>query len=846
MNSIVPKSSFGASSAENAVEKLVMPVPEDVPAPDFAVRTAGKLAKVWAYRDQDQKLLMYVARYNKDQIEGNVSAKQGKEFRPYTLWQTGSAKPRWLMKSPPSLRPLYGLEGLGAAKSSDRLVIVAEGEKSADAASRLFPNAIALSPSGGSNATRHTDWSPLHGREVLITPDADEAGGKFAQSVAEQLLEAGAKSISLFDIASFGKTIWRDGIEVAREGSIVSGFDIADAEQEGWDSVRIESALRHRPGLVTEVNQRHVNEREMTEFGKFVVNKRGVFIRHEMIVQRGTTGESTDEWLCSPLEVIGRSRNKNGEGWGRVLKLQDPAGKTKTILLPNADFAGDGKEARKRLMSAGLDFTPTTRTRTLLTEYITSSRPEDNYTSVSQPGWHDSSFVLPECVISAGKNTKVLFDAEGMQHSYALSGDFHKWQNAARYAVGNSRFAVTLASAFVAPLLGPLDGESGGIHLRAKSGGGKTTIAKFAGSVWGGGGIEGYLRNWRATDNGLEAIAATHSDTFLALDEIGQADDQMVGKIIYMLSNGVGKARATETGAAKSVSAWRNFVLSTGEISIESKIETGGRGQQMTAGQSIRIVDINADAGAGMGVFENLHDFDTPHDLAKHLNDVARRNYGHASISFLEKLVNNLDDAKNAASKCIGDFKLRNCRADDDSQVLRVAERFGFIAAAGELAAAYGVLPWPAGEAVDAAAKCFADWRDLRGGGRSHEEITALKAVRDFIARHGTTRFQLFSSNKENNPNSEIEAIHNRAGFRQANETGEYTYYAFPETWAKDICNGLDSRLVADVMAKNGHLDLGENGRLSKKIRLPGMTNSVRCYVILPTFFADSSETSVK
>ena len=41
------------------------------------------------------------------------------------------------------------------------------------------------------------------------------------------------------------------------------------------------------------------------------------------------------------------------------------------------------------------------------------------------------------------------------------------------------------------------------------------------------------------------------------------------------------------------------------------------------------------------------------------------------------------------------------------SQTRRVAKRFALVAAAGELAAAFGVLPWDRGEASRYAAACF-------------------------------------------------------------------------------------------------------------------------------------------
>lgn len=45
--------------------------------------------------------------------------------------------------------------------------------------------------------------------------------------------------------------------------------------------------------------------------------------------------------------------------------------------------------------------------------------------------------------------------------------------------------------------------------------------------------------------------------------------------------------------------------LSTGEISLGDKLAEDGR--RVTAGQQVRVIDLQADAGAGLGLFETLH-----------------------------------------------------------------------------------------------------------------------------------------------------------------------------------------------------------------------------------------------
>ena len=49
--------------------------------------------------------------------------------------------------------------------------------------------------------------------------------------------------------------------------------------------------------------------------------------------------------------------------------------------------------------------------------------------------------------------------------------------------------------------------EGGGLNFRGPSSIGKTTLLQVGGSVWGGGGLAGYVPTWRTADNGLESGA---------------------------------------------------------------------------------------------------------------------------------------------------------------------------------------------------------------------------------------------------------------------------------------------------------------------------------------------------
>ena len=131
-------------------------------------------------------------------------------------------------------------------------------------------------------------------------------------------------------------------------------------------------------------------------------------------------------------------------------------------------------------------------------------------------------------------------------------------------------------------------------------------------------------------------MARGASDAFLALDEVSQADGRAVDAMAYMLGNGAGKARMRRDASARPIITWRLLFLSTGETGLAAKMQEGGR--RARAGQEVRVVEIPADAGAGRGLFENLHGFASGDALARHLRLAAERHKGHAARAFLAEI----------------------------------------------------------------------------------------------------------------------------------------------------------------------------------------------------------------
>ncbi len=125
----------------------------------------GPRSTCWTYRNASGEPVGLVVRWD---------TAEGKEIRPVSRRSDG-----WRIEAMEAPRPLYRLPEI---LETDGPVYVCEGEKTVEAAVSI--GLIATTSSGGSSAPRKTDWSPLAGREVVVFPDNDKAGCKYAETVA--------------------------------------------------------------------------------------------------------------------------------------------------------------------------------------------------------------------------------------------------------------------------------------------------------------------------------------------------------------------------------------------------------------------------------------------------------------------------------------------------------------------------------------------------------------------------------------------------------------------------------------------------------------------------------------
>src|SRR5690606_25099198 len=143
-----------------------------------------------------------------------------------------------------------------------------------------------------------------------------------------------------------------------------------------------------------------------------------------------------------------------------------------------------------------------------------------------------------------------------------------------------------------------------------------------------------------------------------------------------------------------------------------------------------------ADAGADMGLFENIHGYESASKFAETLKANAGKYYGTAFIDFIQYVLKNREAIPAMLKDCEKAFAESVLTDNASGQARRVAGRFALVAAAGELATQWGVTGWPPGESMTAAITCFKAWLSGYGGEGNKEEREMLAQVRRFLEAH--------------------------------------------------------------------------------------------------------------
>ncbi|WP_208452693.1 DUF927 domain-containing protein [Burkholderia gladioli] len=790
--------------------EVMSPIPEESPALDARqfVSRGATLEGRYDYVAANNRLCFVQLRLR--------LADGTKSFRTLRVTSGNDGSLRWTGGMPPGLRPLFGLKDLVESDQGEPVFVV-EGEKAVLVLRALGPMVVVTS-AGGAKAAAKTDWAPLAGHPVVIWPDNDEAGLKYQDQVIELIRASGPSTpIKIVDAERVMRHLCAAlGWAYDEKADELKGWDVADVARLGlaWSVIAdwVKSSLIDV--LVPLGNDSQMLRPVTVENGGSVTwasGKRYTVDDEGVTVWKMQKDEPVPVKVSSCVEILRQLRDQESSGWSLELRLHKPDGKKQTIVVRRATLT-NFVAFRETFSDLGVIVYNWAE----FNDYLAHAQTRETHDLVRSVGWSGINYVRADRVFGEGAGAVALDPEAPANAAFGQKGALESWnEQIGKYCGSNSRLMLAACVALAAPLLHLLGMESGGVHLVGQSSVGKTTAMKVAASIWGKS-ID-FIRSWRSTSNGLEAIAASLNDSVLLLDEMGQASPHEAGETIYMLGNGQGKTRMSRAATSRKPYTWRILFMSTGEVPLQQHVESAGRA--VRAGMDVRLLNIPADAGCGLGLFESLDGFENSRALADHCNSVTSELYGSAGDQWLTFLADKVSDGRGQAF-CDG-LKQRLCeiesqlQANGSGQVTRAAKRFALLALAGELAVDAGIGGWASAAPTSMMKRCFDAWIRERGGTQAAEETQALRQVQQFLEQHGQSAFQRIFRGIGNELEQDRTVV-NRAGYV---DIAEDYFYVLPEAFKNRLCDGLDYKFVAEVLRKH-ELLLADTGNT---VRVPGV-----------------------
>ncbi len=287
----------------------------------------------------------------------------------------------------------------------------------------------------------------------------------------------------------------------------------------------------------------------------------------------------------------------------------------------------------------------------LITNYRTMPRAR----VTARMGWHadNSAFLwgrtlitdtrLIEYKFDVDKTSPAVWDIHGIyfrpgdagaaQLATALGskGTFEKWQEAIKFLDSRPEARAGIIMALIPPLLpiiqnsAPFTVDWGGSTSR-----GKSTTLLYASSVWALGTEDGnrFFNSWDTTRVNLERTLSILRHIPLIVDDTKKArKPDEVARIIYDITSGIGRGRASVSGLAIS-GEYRTIMMTTGESRVTSFSHDGGA--------FTRVLQFFGSPLGGALSPEEVR------QLNESVSGIAA-NYGHLGPRFVQRLIANKD-----------------------------------------------------------------------------------------------------------------------------------------------------------------------------------------------------------
>lgn len=363
---------------------------------------------------------------------------------------------------------------------------------------------------------------------------------------------------------------------------------------------------------------------------------------------------------------------------------------------------------------------------------------------------------------------------------------------------------MAICTALSGPLYQRLGVQASGYGFTGGSTNGKTISLSCGTSVWGS--SEEMMQTWNNTALRLENLAMQHTGTFLPLDEMSKLDPDLANEIMYNLSSGKTRGGMNrENDKARPEHHWNTIFFSTSERTLDDILKNGKK--SVNAGEEVRFVEIPMNVKGTDRGFEHGGEFEFDESIKNpikailyHLKRTTTEYYGSAGDAMVEHLLLLTEEEWDELRQWKTDWSNSHTPANCDNQVQRIVEKFAMSALAGELAVAWGIVPWTSSGVEWAITACLEAWFIFRGNTNRGEVNKGVENLLSFIDTK-SARFRPLSTAIES-----IEKIHNMAGWMSSSLNPEY-YYFNASAWKemaytpnklnpKNLCTDLRSKKI--------------------------------------------------
>jgi len=349
-----------------------------------------------------------------------------------------------------------------------------------------------------------------------------------------------------------------------------------------------------------------------------------VFDRNGVINRKTSTENVITDTIASytPIIISERITNIDTEQEKAAVLFVTNTGYWRSVILPKS-IIFDGK---KIMCLADSGLTMDSDTAKLLSKWLSSLEAANygnipNLLGVSKFGWRNNNteFVYP------GMSSNYVLDIDeiipkSVINGYKPAGDHNIWLKKMTEVIKNPLAEFIVSVSAVTPFMEILMQRIFCVHNWGESRDGKSATQYAAMSIWGKPDAIKTLAS--SSETGIERTATLCSGLPLCICELETLDEyrraEFESKIIYMLTEGKGKQRATPRGL-QPAGSWCTAVILNAESPI---IKDNTKGGIIT-----RVIEIQGGPFAGREEF------------ASDIYDVVSQHYGYAGLIILEQLL---------------------------------------------------------------------------------------------------------------------------------------------------------------------------------------------------------------